>query len=102
MEKYFSHTDDCYADQVDYYGHDIESLVTNNEWECQKACQGNDNCKFWTLVKSIRKCHLKNGKTITDTNNPDVISGPKKCPGMKMFFNILRIERKIIVLFKCR
>ena len=66
-------------------GHDILALTTNNEWECQKACQDNDNCKFWTLAKSIKKCHLKNGKSIDKTNNPNLISGPKKCPGKVAF-----------------
>ena len=66
-------------------GHDILALTTNNEWECQKACQDNDNCKFWTLAKSIKKCHLKNGKSIDKTNNPNLISGPKKCPGKVVF-----------------
>ena len=71
--------DDCYEDHIDYIGNDFEYLQTENVWECQKACQDNPNCKFWTLIKSMKKCHLKTAKTIGNTKNPDLISGPKKC-----------------------
>ena len=71
----------CFVHKVDYWGNDIRQVQTSTDVECQKACQNEPKCKYWTLVLSLQKCHLKSAKEIGSTNNPDLISGPKTCPG---------------------
>ena len=75
----------CFVHKVDYWGNDIRQVQTSTDVECQKACQNEPKCEYWTLVLSLQKCHLKSAKEIGSTNNPDLISGPKTCPGMQYF-----------------
>ena len=76
----------CFAHKIDYLGNDIRAVQTETAEDCQKACQKEHNCKYWTFVKSIKKCHLKNAKSIGGTNSDDLVSGPRTCPG-KLNFN---------------
>ena len=75
----FQNLDDCYEDNTDYPENDFRQLQTENVWECQKACQDDEKCQFWTLAKSTKKCHLKTAKKIGCRTCPDLISGPKNC-----------------------
>ena len=74
-------TDECFRDEIDYPGNDRKYIyeVTEPE-ECQKACEKESVCKFWTLKKFSKTCVLKDKRNIGHNLNPAVISGPKKCP----------------------
>ena len=86
----------CFAHKIDYMGNDIRQVQTSNDIECQKACQIEPNCKYWTLLVSRKKCHLKSAKEIGSTNHEDLISGPKTCPGMHHFW----VNQKIVIVKK--
>ena len=86
----------CFAHKIDYMGNDIRQVQTSNDIECQKACQNEPNCKYWTLLVSRKKCHLKSAKEIGSTNHEDLISGPKTCPGMHHFW----VNQKIVIVKK--
>lgn len=78
---------ECYSKDIDYYGHDIgrkKDLKSANE--CQKQCQSDSKCHFWTWgspkAKGKRKlkCYLKNKKATKGTSKQiGVVSGPKFC-----------------------
>ena len=72
------HVDNCHEDQVDYVGIDLKNFGAESKWACQKACQDDQSCKFWTFMKSGH-CWLKSSKTGVIQSKPDLISGPKKC-----------------------
>ena len=53
--------------------------------ECQKECQSNANCHYWTWVQPAHKdnpkqCYLKT-KVETRKKEMPTISGPKYCIG---------------------
>ena len=74
-------TDDCSEDGTDYPGHDITMFETENAKECQNECAKNEECNFWTVVKSHKRCYLKRKRDKVLSGN-NYISGPKVCPGM--------------------
>ena len=77
----------CFQNGKDYAGSDIysSSFWTSNAEGCQKLCQNNNECEYWTWILpyendgSDGSCYLKNSKgQITDEIN--ATSGPKYCP----------------------
>ena len=72
----------CFENGVDYWGNDFK-FIDNSDWiTCQKACANEPACNYWTLVRSLRKCHLKYTKDIVKhTGNNDIVSAPKYCEG---------------------
>ena len=73
-------TGKCFEEATDYRGQDIRQINANAEG-CQAACAEDPGCEFWTVVKSINKCHLKGAKGETISGNEDLVSGPKNCEG---------------------
>ena len=56
---------------------------------CQKICQFNPNCNYWTWVKPERGqnskvCYLKSNR-FGSAPNPSFTSGPKYCQGKFCF-----------------
>ena len=74
----FFNADDCYDYQIDYIGNDLKNFRVGSVWECQKACQDEQSCQFWTFLKP-NHCWLKDSKTIASGKNENLISGPKRC-----------------------
>jgi hypothetical protein len=77
----------CPEYHQDYIGTDIAYLPTASANECQKYCQANNQCKFWTWGIATHPnpnianlCYFKGSKGSVITNY-FTISGPKNCPG---------------------
>ena len=75
----------CLDYQKDYNGRDISYIGTGSAQDCQKMCQANNDCNFWTWGmenhpdKHVQKiCYLKTSKTSVTKNN-FTISGKKIC-----------------------
>ena len=49
------------------------------------ACSKNAECKFWTYVKTSKRCYMKTYRWKRKYNTNDVISGPKTCERKKDF-----------------
>ena len=79
LKPVFYYLVDCNEYDVNYSGNNVKSGTSNNEWECQKMCQENSKCQFWTFVKAHRKCWLKDAKSASKSNG--LVSGPKLCIG---------------------
>ena len=72
-------SDACFDLNIDYYGSDIaasQSVATAED--CQKICQQNDQCRYWTLYGGI--CFSKNVMTNVGPL-AGATSGPKDCGG---------------------
>ena len=73
---------ECYEDNVDFYENDIEVLVTQSPKMCQKKCQKNIECHYWTFKKLSDdqefNCWLKRANEFKVPNSRK-ISGPKYC-----------------------
>jgi len=68
---------------MDYSGNIVQELNNiNNPLDCQTSCQVNPNCQFYSYSKSKQICWLMDivGRK---TSNPDKMSGPRTCPGIK-------------------
>ena len=67
---------------MDFYGNDIEVLVTKSPEVCQQKCQKNIVCHYWTFKKLSKdqelNCWLKRVNDFKITNSKR-ISGPKYC-----------------------
>ena len=69
----------------DYYGNDIEYLITRSAKECQFKCSMVEQCVgfTWSGITdewvTQSKCHLKNAIPTTPTEYKGLISGPKYC-----------------------
>jgi len=61
------------------YGNDLGATpnILNTE-DCQKLCQANSDCKFFTYDSRDKKCYLKNAASLP-TAIAGVVSGPKVC-----------------------
>ena len=84
-------SDACFGDELNYPGNDRKYVykVTDPK-ECQRACEKESFCNFWTLKKFSKICILKDKRDIEHGLNPGVISGPKNCPLMsKIHHDIL-------------
>lgn len=78
----------CFQNDVDFIGTNLNqehSLKTQDAETCQKMCQNNDGCFFWTWATdnyfdaAYRKdCYLKKS-SIQAQNQYGTISGPKNC-----------------------
>ena len=63
---------------IDYFGFDIAATASASADDCQKICQQNDQCKYWTFIGGM--CHLKNVQTNIGPLT-GATSGPKDCGG---------------------
>ena len=82
----------CFDDNIAYsFGEYIVSGGDNvqpTEYDCQKSCQKNNECNFWTWGKpgtgGFERCYLKINKFLPGVMRfyPDFISGPKFCGGI--------------------
>lgn len=72
----------CFVENVDYPGYDVDRLIGKvfSPGECQRQCQGNEKCIYWTYNPSDNSCYMKDGDA-TPTNVDGLISGPRFCPG---------------------
>jgi hypothetical protein len=69
----------CFQYKFDYLGHHVAiSPNIPNPEDCQKVCQANADCKFFTWDSRNNNCWLKHGAPIP---NPyiDLVSGPRSC-----------------------
>ena len=73
--------DPCYF-EGGYPSNDIitTAIVVNDAASCQKECQKNDQCQFWTFNSGNGACWLKSDKT-SESPGAGKTSGPKFCPG---------------------
>ena len=69
-----------------YVGHDIGSEHLPEKFigswnECQKMCQANKFCKFWTYDSLNGDCWMKDGFDGEPLMRPhlDMVSGPSNC-----------------------
>jgi len=75
---------ECFDDNIAYMGNNIVMGVDNMQPSrdaCQKSCQDNPDCDFWTWEKSgpnEGRCYLKDAReNITPTD--DYMSGSRQC-----------------------
>eukprot|EP00092_Neocalanus_flemingeri_P007193 GFUD01007771.1.p1 GENE.GFUD01007771.1~~GFUD01007771.1.p1 ORF type:complete len:337 (+),score=77.82 GFUD01007771.1:41-1012(+) len=77
---------DCFKKGMFYA--DLDYMISkkfpsnvNTSKGCQRQCNSDDDCHFWTFIKPIRKCftHESEG-TMVEVKEEDAISGPKVCP----------------------
>ena len=76
----------CVEKDTDFSGNEIQSGVASISnvalWQdCQKHCQKEQECMFWTFGQSSGTCLLQT----SDSKRRRQIgskSGPKKCPGI--------------------
>ena len=87
----------CFLTNVDYKGTNLNaehSLRTEDAAMCQKMCQNNQNCYFWTWATPDfwdsayhKDCYLKASDAVAYSNEYGLISGPKDCgSGNTIFF----------------
>jgi len=75
---------ECFEDNIAYMGNNIVMGVENMQPSrdaCQKSCQDNPECDFWTWGKSgptKGRCYLKDARE-NITPNDDYMSGSKRC-----------------------
>ena len=77
----------CVEKDRDFSGNEIQSGVANIDnvasWEdCQKHCQKEQECMFWTFRQSSGTCMLQTSDSGRQ-RRAGFKSGPKKCPGMR-------------------
>lgn len=75
----------CLEVGVDLYGYDIEAIEGRyimNPLDCQRLCEGNPQCAFFSWKYSTHACYLKSAPAILNRReDPDVTSGPRSCVG---------------------
>ena len=60
--------------------------------ECQKLCQRNDECYYWTFVGKNGECYLKNANAMSaPSKKQGSISGPKICRKYLICFLLILI-----------
>jgi len=75
---------ECDMDGNYNYG-DVDGFKVNSDKECQKKCQENDKCAYWTYVNNgARDCTLHNVEAPKrlGTCGKDCKRGPKYCLGL--------------------
>ena len=72
--------DECFDFGFDYPGHDIiEHAGIQHFLDCQKLCQENEICQYWTSHSGI--CYLKQSNVDKTTSyKENCVSGPQHCP----------------------
>ena len=78
----------CFLYDIDYKGTNLNAehtIRTEDAATCQKLCQNEPNCYFWTWatpdfhdVNYRKDCYLKASNVVL-ANEMGVISGPKDC-----------------------
>ena len=76
--------DECFAQKIEFKGHDLSVVKADSLWKCRETCSETEHCSFWTYLMSTSLCHLKDVKAIGNTNDNNVISGPKACSGLSL------------------
>jgi len=72
-------------DNVLYWGNDFNYPNNTKDFpngtvaDCANWCGEVGECKFWTFVKSTKKCYLKDNHGTDDRINNDRVSGSKEC-----------------------
>lgn len=73
----------CFEVGTDYFGYDIEKVEGRyimTPMDCQRLCQGNPECAFFSWKFSTHSCFLKSSSAILNRReDPDVTSGPRNC-----------------------
>ena len=70
--------------RTDYVGNDIGNVGLGNgladltEDSCAAACKVDDDCKFWTLSSSWKRCFFKSSDAGRKESN-EMVSGIKPC-----------------------
>ena len=77
----------CFEEGIDYSGGDVHDQTyphTESPLDCQRLCQKDAKCFFWTWTKPTHHdpniCYFKS-KIANRTNDYNTISGPKFCDG---------------------
>ena len=74
--------DNCFEEGLAYMGNNIDSRQNfqtgKTPQQCQKACNENVLCKFWSLHKTSGKCFLKT-KRANMKRWSAYMSGSKNC-----------------------
>ena len=85
----FADDENCFEEDIVYAGEPVDGIdnkyianITSAK-DCQKECQNNDACKFWTwnspnFKRNKNTCWLKAGKG-TERTKAGKISGRKTC-----------------------
>ncbi len=83
----FASTNACYLYDINYKGPNLNeySLKTADAATCQRICQENANCQFWTWISTSytdwnqrQDCNLKASNALI-SGDQGAISGPKDC-----------------------
>jgi hypothetical protein len=97
----------CFLYDIDYKGTNLNaehSMRTEDAATCQKLCQNEPRCYFWTWattdffdVNYRKDCYLK-AENVVMANENGLISGPKNCGrgkfGREKFFWVLSDRAK--------
>ena len=75
--------DTCFFEETVYPGTHIQSspLTTNDPASCQKECQKDDQCQFWSFNTGNGGCKLLAELAAPESSAGGITSGPKFCPG---------------------
>ena len=71
---------DCLEEYMDYYGNDISQSEQGTVDLCQRSCDRNDKCRYFTFHTDTKKCFLKhsrNGRRQVALKTK--VSGAKAC-----------------------
>lgn len=72
----------CLEKDIDYGYHIIKSVKSLTVEECQRLCQADDKCRYFTFLDNDKMCQLKGvGAMENRSYYKGVVSGPKWCPG---------------------
>ena len=77
----------CFEENTDIKGYDLPGMPyedITNPTACQKLCQSNSQCNFWTYGLDAtqwfhRNCWLKSSDTGRNSAFPGLTSGRKTC-----------------------
>lgn len=73
-------TDTCYIYNSDFWGNDIgpvDNIATTQQ--CQRECQKELECGYFTYIEQSRKCYLKRAVSNVDHNTPGKVTGWESC-----------------------
>ncbi|PHJ15965.1 pan domain-containing protein [Cystoisospora suis] len=79
----------CFETGIDYFGNDVEMIrdgsVTTAE-ECQRRCQANMSCGYFTFFVHNNHCYLKSLAALSQRRpaNDRRVSGPRNCSCLEM------------------
>ena len=75
--------DTCFFEDTVYPGTHIQSspLTTNDPASCQKECQKDDQCQYWSFNTGNGGCKLLAELAAPESSAGGITSGPKFCPG---------------------